>query len=136
VRFKSTKIQLFARLRSAVLMRFRYCHSQIPNTISLNFNTPQTVRPDTAIVWHCKLDTPIQVLYNACKHFSCKIIHATHAKQGATKTEQSRRKLRNKTTVLIKQLLFIQVTEKHRKINFRVAPQQKNKGQGFYTFYI
>ena len=46
---------------------------------------------------------------------SCKTIHATHAKQGATKTEQSRRKLRNKTTVFIKQLLFIQVTEKHRK---------------------
>ncbi len=27
----------------------------------------------------------MQILYNACKNTSCKIIHATHAKQGATK---------------------------------------------------
>ncbi len=54
----------------------------------------------------------MQILYNACKHSSCKILHATHAKQGATKAEQSRRKLQNKTTVFIKQLLFIQVTER------------------------
>jgi hypothetical protein len=79
----------------------------------------------------------MQILYNACKHFSCKILHATHAKQGATKTEQSRRKLRNKTTVFIKQLLFIQVTERQQKINFYGgATTKKNKGQGFYIFYI
>jgi hypothetical protein len=37
------------------------------------------------------LTPPCKILYYACKDTSCKIIHATHAKQGATKTEQSRR---------------------------------------------
>ncbi len=55
----------------------------------------------------------MKIHYNACKTLHA--IHATHAKQGATKTEQSRRKLRNKTPAFIKQLLFIQVTDKHRK---------------------
>jgi hypothetical protein len=58
------------------------------------------------------LTPPCKYPYNACKYISCKIIHAMHAKQGETKSEQSRRKLRNKTTVFIKQLLFIQVTER------------------------
>jgi len=45
---------------------------------------------------------------------SCKTIHATHAKQGATKIEQSRRNCEIKQLFFIKQLLFIQVTEKHK----------------------
>ncbi len=52
---------------------------------------------------------------------SCKIIHATHAKLGATKAKQSRRNCEIKQ-MLYEQLLYF-VTEKH-KINFMVAPQQ------------
>ncbi len=52
---------------------------------------------------------------------SCKIIHVTHAKLGATKAKQSRRNCEIKQ-MLYEQLLYF-VTEKH-KINFMVAPQQ------------
>jgi hypothetical protein len=62
---------------------------------------------------------------------SCKIIHATHAKLGATKAKQSRRNCEIKQR-LYEQLLYF-VTEKH-KIYFMVAPQQiikKNRVRGF-----
>jgi hypothetical protein len=68
----------------------------------------------------------MKIHYNACKNTSCKIIHATHAKLGATKAKQSRWQLRNKTKSFYGQLLYL-VTEKQRKINFRVAPQQNIK---------
>jgi hypothetical protein len=54
----------------------------------------------------------MKILYNACKNPSCKIIHATHAKQGATKAEQSRRNCEMKQQ-FYGQLLYF-VTEKHK----------------------
>jgi hypothetical protein len=56
----------------------------------------------------------MQILYNACKQISCKILHATHAKLGATKMEQSRGKLRNKTTVFMDSYFYF-VTGKTQK---------------------
>jgi hypothetical protein len=56
----------------------------------------------------------MQILYNACKNTSCKILHATHAKQGATKTEQSRRNCEIKQQFLWT-VTFIFVTEKQQK---------------------
>ncbi len=69
-------------------------------------NIRKTAKPDTMAVWHCKLDTPMQILYNSCKNTSCKILHATHAKQGATKTEQSRRNCEIKQQFLWAVTLF------------------------------
>jgi hypothetical protein len=83
-------------------------------------------------VWHCKLDTPMQILYNACKNTSCKILHATHAKQGATKTEQSRRNCEIKQQFLWTVTLFCNWKT---KINFyggATTNYKKIKVRGFY----
>ena len=141
MRFKSAKIQLFAKLRSAVLTHLQdisiyNTHSQLPCTKISILNIRKTAKPDTTAVWYCKSDTPMQILYNACKNTSCKIIHATHAKQGATKTEQSRRNCEIKQQFLWTVTLFCNWKT---KINFyggATTNYKKNKGQGFYIFYI
>ena len=59
--------------------------------------------------------------------------NACKTRRNKNRTKQT--KLRNKTTVFIKQLLFIQVTEKHRKINLGWRHNKKNKGQGFFSYF-
>jgi hypothetical protein len=79
----------------------------------------------------------MQILYTSCKKTSCKILHATHAKQGATKTEQSRRNCEIKQQFFFFGQLLYFVTGKT-KINFyggATTKYKKNKGQGFYIFY-
>ncbi len=79
----------------------------------------------------------MQILYNACKHSSCKIIHATHAKQDATKTEQSRRNCEMKQQFYEQLLLF---GNWKTKINFYGGAttnyNKKIKVRGSYIFYI
>jgi hypothetical protein len=58
----------------------------------------------------------MQILYNACKNTSCKILHAKHAKQGATKTEQSRRNCEIKQQLFMGSYCLFFVTEKQQKI--------------------
>ncbi len=84
---------------------------------------------------HCKSDTPMKILYNACKNPSCKLIHATHAKLGATKSKQSRRNCEIKQK-LYEQLLYLATENKNKLYGGATTNIKKNKGQGFYIFYI
>ncbi len=141
MRFNSAKIQLFARLRSAVLTHFQVFSQKYTFASSkydkcwFQRNIRKTAKPDTMAVWHCKLDTPIQILYNACKNISCKTTHATHAKRRRnSKSKQSRRNCEMKQQCL-KTVTFILVTE-NKKINFMVAPQQNIKNIKVRGLYI
>jgi len=142
VRFKSATIPPFAKLRFAVLIHFHDIstydtHSQFPCANKSRYLTFS--RLQNLIQWQCdtiKLDTPMQILYNACKNTSCKILHATHAKQGPTKTEQSRRNCEIKQQFFMDSYFYF-VTGKT-KINFIVAPQQiikKIKVRGLHITY-
>jgi hypothetical protein len=78
----------------------------------------------------------MQILYNACKNTSCKILHATHAKQGATKTNKADENCEIKQQFLWA-VTFIFVTENRKNIYFyggATTNYKKIKVRGFTYF--
>jgi hypothetical protein len=71
----------------------------------------------------------MKIFYNACKNPSCKIIHATHAKLGATKSKQSRRNCEIKQK-LYEQLLYLATENKNKLYGGATTNYKKKQRSG------